>query len=95
MAEYIERYSTIEDVLCTSIVTDDSFFGLGFQAGVDAAVRKIANRPAADVVEVVRCKDCQYYNQDLMSPGTGWCEYLERGEWDRHFCSYADRRANE
>ena len=45
-------------------------------------------------VEVVLCENCEYYNEDNMSPHSGWCEYLERGEYNKHFCSYAKRRAD-
>lgn len=52
----------------------------------------IANVSSVDAVEVVRCKDCKYYNEDCMSPHSGWCECLERGEYENHFCSYAERK---
>lgn len=43
------------------------------------------------MVEVVRCRECEYYNEDCMSPHSGWCECLERGEYNEHFCSYGKR----
>lgn len=45
-----------------------------------------------DMVEVVRCKDCVYYNEDNMQPHSGWCEYLERGEYNEHYCNYGERK---
>lgn len=48
----------------------------------------------ADVVEVVRCKDCKYLNSDIaMGEWEGSCRY-----WNTHsvmlndFCSYGERK---
>ena len=43
-----------------------------------------------DLVRVVRCKDCEYYNEDNMQKHSGWCECLGRGEYNEHFCSYGE-----
>lgn len=44
--------------------------------------------PAADVVEVVRCKDCKHYHVEK----GGWCE-LHDFEFDRDgYCSDGERR---
>lgn len=56
----------------------------------------IDNRPTADVVEVVRCKDCKYYCfSDRRNPNAPkWCgasrEYNEYPE-PNDFCSYGER----
>lgn len=52
----------------------------------------IEREPAVDAVPVVRCGECKYYIRELMSPGSGWCECLERGEYEKHFCSYGERK---
>ena len=52
----------------------------------------IEREPAVDAVPVVRCGECKYYIRELMSPGSGWCECLERGEYEKHFCSYGQRK---
>lgn len=55
------------------------------------ALRIIDNAPTADVVEVVRCKECKHHNET-------WCDMnsRDRGEWfcwyDDDFCSYGERR---
>lgn len=54
--------------------------------------RVIDDAPTVDAVEVVRRRDCEYYCVECMSPGTGWCGYLERGEYDNNFCSYGERK---
>lgn len=57
------------------------------------AVCDLLDAPIIDAVPVVRCKDCLYYTPDDMSPGSGWCEDLERAEYDMHYCNYARRKA--
>jgi len=42
---------------------------------------------AADVVEVVRCKDCAYYNQVA-----GFCEHLDTEMLIHDYCSDGYRR---
>lgn len=52
-------------------------------------LKLIKNAPTADVVEVVRCKDCEYYQRDLMW-GHGYCYGQKRKEdW---FCADGRRR---
>ena len=58
-----------------------------------ATRRVLQQAPAADVVEVVRCRDCKYYEQAkvnnkgfLICPASG----MEITEAD--FCSYGERR---
>ena len=48
----------------------------------------IKNLPAADAVEVVRCKDCQYYNLFALA-----CEHDYFNGWIgmNGFCSYGER----
>ena len=42
-----------------------------------------------DVAEVVRCKDCKFYE----FYATGWCKkWLEWSDGDNDFCSWAERR---
>lgn len=53
----------------------------------------IADMPTADVVEVVRCKDCKHYSADGWGYGNcyrGSVEYLRMA--DNGFCSYGERR---
>ena len=53
---------------------------------IECAVAKIRKLPAADVVEVVRCKDCKHYKSSLC-----W----ENGIFepcDDDFCSKGERR---
>ena len=54
---------------------------------------QIENAPTADVVEVVRCKDCKYFNlQHHYCEGIGNWFGLD-GEWgDNEFCSKGEGR---
>ena len=53
------------------------------------ALRKV---PTADVVEVIRCKDCKHYkkiNYDDISQNT--CEITTKRQQPYDFCSYGER----
>ena len=62
MKEYIEREAvikTIKNHKCESKVVysiEEALYCVGQEIG-----KAIGNVPAADVVEVVRCKDCKYW----------------------------------
>ena len=45
----------------------------------------------ADAVPVVRCGECSHYNISGCSEGFGWCEKIDRGVTDGHFCSYGEK----
>ena len=51
----------------------------------------ICHAPTANVVEVVRCKDCKYYVvHTLFGMSQGWCEFdktLIHGTEEDDFCS--------
>lgn len=61
----------------------------------NAVLDSIDEQPTVDAVPVVLCKDCKHYNEDNMSPHSGWCECLERGEYNEHFCCYGERRSGD
>ena len=53
--------------------------------------------PAADVVEVVRCKDCECYEMDVEYYGGGHkdiCRLFKRQTQHNDFCSYGERKDN-
>lgn len=55
----------------------------------------IETLPAADVVEVVRCKDCKYYTEGKLLGPTKFCYYYQIGTGlntaDDDFCSKGER----
>ena len=47
--------------------------------------------PTADVVEVVRCKDCEYYDNFLCGRFNAYGTSVEEDD----YCSYGERRADD
>ena len=69
----------LEDVWEESVGPDFIIHGRPeMQAGFEAAHKAIVDAPAADVVEVVRCKDCKHWRQQTNYQGAplsfGFCE---------------------
>ena len=59
--------------------------------GPPGGARKLMeDAPTVDAAEVVRCKDCKWYNrnEDIM-PQSGSCEFHEMVKMDWDFCSRA------
>ena len=59
---------------------------------------RLMNLPSADVVEVVRCKDCKYWHEyhcvePIISPWEGRTNKSARSMND--FCSYGERKDGE
>lgn len=81
MAEYIEREAALEITKRTS----------GDYATAFAEIRKI---PAADVVPVVRCKDCKYayINSFSAASGVALCSSSAKVMQQDDFCSYGERK---
>ena len=99
MSRYIDVDKLLDDIECIDIIEctdiDDIFIEVE---------KTIDEQPTADVVEVIRCKDCKHYHQF-----TSFCEknsyfYDDNGLscspadspcWtmfaDNDFCSYGER----
>ena len=96
MAEYIEREAVLQK---KTRMTEYDEGGWGMNVSV-VRMEDINAIPAADVVEVVRCKDCKYirpevdaYTQEAVGC---WCSLLDLGSiQDEHFCSYGERKDGE
>lgn len=89
MAEYIERKAALlaTDILDEYLTDCERLY----------FVKQIKAIPAADVVEVVRCRDCKYYRQNTYSPDEDmmcmcWCDWLPTDPDD--FCSYGVRKTD-
>ena len=81
--EYIERGAVISCILDVN----------NNLAGVVQHINE--HVPAADVVAVVRCKDCVHYKQNQYSTDEymmckNWCDWLPTDPDD--FCSYGERK---
>lgn len=51
----------------------------------------------SEMVPVVRCKDCKYYNTTCCGAGFGWCEdvVVNNGVMDNFYCADGERRESE
>lgn len=63
---------------------------------IDDEIREVAERIAnklfEDVVEVVRCKDCKYWDYEVDND-VGFCARTEDCDWNADdFCSRGERR---
>ncbi len=97
--EYIEREKALK-YLYNSLSFSEKELDMGdFRRGCIAAIQddigNIANLPAADVSEVVRCKDC---TKGLIREGAKfpilWCKKWENIMTFDDFCSYGVRKGN-
>ena len=83
----MSRYIDVE------VLIDDLVHNRGFYPAMVASA--IKNTPTADVVEVVRCKDCKSYKTDTdycKEYRVGYCEWDNTVKTKMHFCSYGERR---
>ena len=100
MSRYIDADKLIERILRLTIVTDD-MYGMGIACGIERASNVIQKHPTADVVEVVRCKDCEYCHIST-DPKTNIsvqvCGYVGYNPvqssqvTDNDYCSHGERR---
>ena len=63
---------------------------------LERAYAEIREMPAADVAEVVRCRDCKYGDYDSKPDGAIVCLRTNDGFWRKEtdFCSYGDYQTN-
>ena len=83
MAEYIERGGKLFPTPFSSEEHGD------YRQGWNHCLRAIYQMPAADVVEVVRCRDCKYRAEDDFCTGRGWPDQLVA---DNGFCDKGKRK---
>lgn len=80
MSDYIRREDAVDD-LHTQLM---------YRMGSDDMKRRlddwVKTLPSADVVQVVRCDDCEYYGSRR------WCELHSSVFDDNAFCSYGERK---
>ena len=91
MSDYIKREDAIERLSYhADFYQNDREFGGEEMLYKDSALNEISELPSADVVEVVRCKDCKYWDNeddaercthkygDMWAKPDGYCSYGER-----------------
>lgn len=89
MAKYIEKRKAL---LAKVTVTQGSEYAKGWNDAIDAIVKNACD--FTDVVEVVRCKDCKWWEKG--KDYTPYCSHPVDGlfiaENENNFCSYGERR---
>lgn len=98
--EYIERGALLKTPPFTKYGGDlTSLYTEGYLDCAEDARMAVKCAPAADVVEVVRCKDCEYREELLdrvmcrrtaHKSANGW--FGLRATADKNFCSYGERK---
>ena len=77
----------------------DALIQLGLKDGAYeyVSVQEIAEMPTADVVEVVRCKDCIHAKQHSYAPAEcqWYCTASLQYHSDRFFCACGERRTHD
>ena len=95
--EYIEREKALEKVIEVKH-HDPELSGVVLHRYIKEIDLK--DIPVADVVEVVRCKDCKWYSELACGEGEllgsqGWCnEVMARPMPSNGFCSFGERENN-
>ena len=99
--EYIERGALIE-MLNNKAKTDHEMGLYNHGALTESFIRFVERQPAADVVEVVRCKDCACFKQSVSAlfPHTNSfiCDYpygLQKNVSENDFCCHGERKETD
>ena len=96
IAEYIEREEMLEDLRLQFCKGCNSYSEIKCRScSVDDVIGFIEDVPTADVVEVVRCKDCKRYKTDsyyCQKTKQGYCELDNNVKQKQGYCSYGERR---
>lgn len=97
MKEYIER-SRLEQILRRYLnaphVKLSNPISEGLKMGINGCIEMLKNEKSADVVEVVRCKDCKFHTDE--EPGMVYCPgILGNGVNDDWFCKDGERKEEE
>lgn len=69
------------------LLTDNTYEWFDDWGNYTSAGQAIVDAPTADVVEVVRCKDCKYQGNDDECPLLSLAAYTEPDD----FCSYGKK----
>ena len=88
MARYIDK-----DKLIEAIERETEPYRTWDCTKFEAAMDAIESVPTADVVEVVRCKDCKFYDKEFTNfAGKHICSHFDKIVLDDNndFCSYGE-----
>jgi len=85
MVEYIAKNLAIELMHQSSYLSDGDLL----EVNGNLAKARIEAEPAADVVQVVRCRDCKFRDEDAFCEGRGFPYQLVP---DDGFCDKGERK---
>lgn len=99
--EYIEREALIK--ACKKIIHDrwnETTAPVSWSHAYADFIDDIKEQPTADVVEVVRCKDCKWYKESKLLEPNKFCFRLKDRNGDpigynfssNEFCSFGERK---
>ena len=64
-----------------------------FNMGLKCAIRDVKSQPLADVVEVVRCRDCKHcFEKNAVGVSLLYCALNSHYTLETNFCSYGERK---
>ena len=91
--EYIERGTLLKDISETVLFTvrEGAKLPTTEMRGANKVIHQIKSAPTADVVEVVRCKDCAVPHNKW----TGCPKLNGLIPPPNHYCSYGERKESE
>ena len=87
--EYIEREAAKRELLSWAVSINHPEYLIK-----DDALHVVDSIPAADVVKVVRCRDCKYH-EDTSVIGFEHCCLIGKTVRHNDFCSYGERKEGE
>ena len=91
MARYIDADALKERLNLVGAVTDN-LYGMGINRGLDRAETEIDMLPTADLVTVVRCKDCKHA-QFMSSCSRYMCHKVGGSmRYSDDYCNYGERK---
>ena len=91
MADYVDRQAAIDRFENLSYVDWNQGVSTTWADAFSECADMIRELPSADVVEVVRCKDCKHY--DLAPNGfNGMCNRQYATFYAVDFCSYGEQK---
>lgn len=92
MSDYIKREDAIRQIVKTSAQNELDIPAIG------TVIYILSEMDSADVVEVVRCKNCKHYKRNIPCVDghyNGCDEWIDEGNpitvYDSDYCSYGER----
>lgn len=89
MGGYIEKQAAIDEI--NKALDRETLLNSFVRKIAVEAVKKMSS---ADVVEVVRCKDCRLSEHDI-DIIEFWCCYWDNKTLENGYCSYGERKDGE